>query len=108
MRRGSREALMAIADVSVGIKTLDHWIDGKPVSSKSGRFATVWNPASGEAQARVGFASVAEVDAAVASAQEAFVEWRPSALSRRAEIIFKFRELADANRKRIAELITLE
>ncbi len=99
---------MAIADVSVGIKTLDHWIDGKPVSSKSGRFGTVWNPASGEAQARVGFASVAEVDAAVASARKAFVEWRPSALSRRAEIIFKFRELADANRKRIAELITLE
>jgi malonate-semialdehyde dehydrogenase (acetylating)/methylmalonate-semialdehyde dehydrogenase len=91
-----------------GIKSVNHWIAGKPSASKSGRSGTVWNPATGEAQASVDFASVEEVDHAVATAKEAFHSWRASALSRRAEILFKFRELLDANRRKVAELITLE
>lgn len=54
------------------------------------------------------FASAEEVDRAIAVAKEAFKSWRQTPLSRRAEIMFKFRELIDANRKKIAELITLE
>jgi malonate-semialdehyde dehydrogenase (acetylating)/methylmalonate-semialdehyde dehydrogenase len=99
---------MAIADVAIGIKSVNHWIGGKVVASKSGRSGTVWNPATGEAQAKVDFASVAEVDQAVNAAKRAFAEWRATALSRRAEIMFKLRELVDANRRRIAEMITLE
>jgi len=104
---------MAIADVSASIKTtsiktLDHWISGRPVASESGRSGVVWNPATGQPQARVGFASAAEVDRAVESARQAFPAWRATALSRRSEILFKLRELIDANRRRIAELITLE
>jgi malonate-semialdehyde dehydrogenase (acetylating)/methylmalonate-semialdehyde dehydrogenase len=68
----------------------------------------VWNPATGDAQARVDFASAEEVDRAVESAKVAFPEWRATALSRRAEIMFKLRELVDANRRRIAEIITSE
>jgi malonate-semialdehyde dehydrogenase (acetylating)/methylmalonate-semialdehyde dehydrogenase len=68
----------------------------------------VWNPATGEPQARVDFASAEEVDRAVESAKSAFPEWRATALSRRAEIMFKLRELVDANRGRIAEIITSE
>ena len=90
------------------IKSVNHWISGKPVASKSGRSGKVWNPATGEAQAAVDFASVEEVDHAVAIAKEAFHSWRATALSRRSEILFKFRELLDANRRKIAELITLE
>jgi malonate-semialdehyde dehydrogenase (acetylating)/methylmalonate-semialdehyde dehydrogenase len=56
----------------------------------------------------VAFASVAEVDAAVATAKAAFPAWRATALSRRAEILFKMRELFDQNRRRIAELLTSE
>jgi malonate-semialdehyde dehydrogenase (acetylating)/methylmalonate-semialdehyde dehydrogenase len=68
----------------------------------------VWNPATGEAQAKVGLASSAEVDHAVEIAKQAFVEWRTSTLSRRAEVMFKVRELVDANRRRIAEILTSE
>jgi malonate-semialdehyde dehydrogenase (acetylating)/methylmalonate-semialdehyde dehydrogenase len=68
----------------------------------------VWNPAVGEVQARVDFANTREVDRAVESAKNAFAEWRSTPLSRRAEILFKFRELVDANRRRIAETITSE
>jgi malonate-semialdehyde dehydrogenase (acetylating)/methylmalonate-semialdehyde dehydrogenase len=91
-----------------GIKSVNHWIAGKPVASKSGRSGKVWNPATGEAHAAVDFASVEEVDHAVAVAKEAFHSWRATTLSRRSEILFKFRELLDANRRKVAELITLE
>ena len=99
---------MAIADVAIGIKSVNHWIGGKVVASSSGRSGTVWNPATGEVQAKVDFASVEEVDRAVDVAKRAFPDWRATALSRRAEIMFKLRELVDANRRRIAEMITLE
>jgi len=99
---------MAIADVTASIGTVNHWIGGKPVASQSGRSSVVWNPATGEAQAKVGLASVEEVDAVVASSKEAFPGWRATALSRRTETLFKLRELVDANRRRIAELLTLE
>ncbi|HEY3738435.1 MAG TPA: aldehyde dehydrogenase family protein, partial [Bryobacteraceae bacterium] len=76
--------------------------------SESGRSAPVWNPATGEARATVQFASIADVDHAVAVAQAAFASWRSTPISRRAEMMFKLRELVDANRREIAELITLE
>ena len=99
---------MAVADVSAGIRTISHWIGGKPVARGSGRSGVVWNPATGEVQARVHFASAKKVDDAVDAAKGAFPEWRATALSRRAEIMFKLRELVDANRRRIAEILTLE
>src|SRR5580700_11386450 len=98
---------MAIADIDVTsrIGTVNHWIGGKPVASQSGRSGVVWNPATGEAQARVDFASVEEVDQAVESAGRAFADWRATSLSRRSETMFKLRELVDANRRQIAELL---
>jgi malonate-semialdehyde dehydrogenase (acetylating)/methylmalonate-semialdehyde dehydrogenase len=103
---------MATADVAVGPETvhhpIHHWIGGKPAPSGSGRAGDVYNPATGEVRARIGLADVAEVDAAVAAAARAFPDWRATALSSRTEILFKLRELVDANRRRLAELITLE
>jgi len=93
---------------ATGIRTVNHWIAGKGVVSTSGRSGIVWNPATGEPQAHVDFASVAEVDHAVAAAHAAAPAWRATALSRRSEILFKFRELIDANRRKIAEMLTLE
>src|SRR5262249_49285294 len=74
----------------------------------SGRMGPVWNPATGEQQAEVDFASVGEVDNAVAVAKEAFAGWRQTSLSRRSEVMFHIRELVDANRKEIASLLTAE
>jgi len=99
---------MATITTGIELKTVSHWIGGKLLPSRSGRSGVVWNPATGEAQSHVAFADVAEVDLAVAKAKEAFPEWRATALSRRAETMFRLRELVDANRKAIAELLTLE
>jgi malonate-semialdehyde dehydrogenase (acetylating) / methylmalonate-semialdehyde dehydrogenase len=93
---------------AIGIRTVNHWIGGQPTPSKSGRSGIVWNPATGEEQAHVDFASAAEVDDVVQVAKDAFTTWRASALSRRAEIMFKMRELVDANRRKIATMISLE
>jgi malonate-semialdehyde dehydrogenase (acetylating) / methylmalonate-semialdehyde dehydrogenase len=88
--------------------TVSHWIDGKPQPATSGRSGAVMNPATGEVIAEVGFASAADVDLAVASAKAASVQWRVTALSRRAEILFAFRDLIARNRQRIAEAVSTE
>ncbi len=87
---------------------ISHWINGQPVAATSGRSGPVMNPASGETIAELDFASAADVDKAVEAARAAAHEWRATTLSRRSEILFRFRELAAQNRSRIAELIVRE
>ncbi|MCB5908024.1 CoA-acylating methylmalonate-semialdehyde dehydrogenase [Streptomyces pinistramenti] len=90
------------------MKTLSHWIGGKPVEGVSGNFGPVYNPATGAQEKQVPFASVDEVDAAVAAAKEAFGTWGTSSLAARTSVLFRYRELIDAHRDEIAELITAE
>ena len=90
------------------MRRVNHWIGGQLVASASGRSANVWDPATGEVQAQVDLANEDEVAHAIDVAKSAFPEWRATALSRRAEVMFKLRELVDANRRRIAELLTSE
>lgn len=87
---------------------INHWIDGQVVESSSGRSASVFNPATGEQTGAVDLGTIDEVGAAVAAAKAAFPEWRSTSLSRRAEVMFRLRELVDANRKEIARLLTAE
>ncbi len=88
--------------------TIDHWISGARVRSTSGRTGPVFQPATGEQQGEVGLASVEEIDAAVAAASDAFTSWRSSSLSKRAEIMFRFRQIVDSRRSEIIELISSE
>ena len=90
------------------MQRISHWVNNKVVAGTSGNVGKVYNPATGEVQAEVDLASVAEVDAVVAAAKEAFVTWRATNLSRRAEIMFRMRELVDANRKELANIVSLE
>src|SRR5271165_745677 len=99
---------MATIESGIALKRVSHWIGGTLVESKSSRAGTVWNPATGEPRASVDFASVEEVDQAVAAAAKAFPAWRATSLSRRSEIMFRTRELVHVNRRKIAELLTLE
>jgi len=85
-----------------------HWINGESVGATSGRSGVVANPATGAITAEVGFASVEDVDRAVASAKSASVEWRVTPLSKRAEVMFRLRSLIVENRNRLAEIISLE
>ena len=89
-------------------KELGHFIGGKAVAGKSGRFAEVFNPATGEASARVALADAAEVAAAVESAKAAFPKWAQTPPLMRARVMFKFKELLEQNRDRLARLIGSE
>ena len=99
---------MSAVEERIRLRRVSHWIGGKPVESQSGHSGTVWNPATGQPQASVDFASEDEVDGAVAAAKAAFPEWRATPLSRRSEILFRFRELIDTNRNEIARFLTSE
>lgn len=90
------------------ISKVSHWIDGVPFPATSGRSGAVMNPATGEQIAEVGFASVADIDHAVASAKAAAHAWRATALSRRSEILFRFRELVAHHKQQIAEIVSRE
>ena len=88
------------------MERISHWIGGKLVTGESGRSGPVFNPATGLQTHDVDFASEAEVDTAIQAAREAFPGWRKTSLSKRSDILFRIRELIDANRKEIGTLIT--
>jgi malonate-semialdehyde dehydrogenase (acetylating)/methylmalonate-semialdehyde dehydrogenase len=87
---------------------IDSFIASEARATTSNRSGTVWNPATGEPIAQVNFATVEDVDYAVAAAQAAFPAWRATSLSRRSEILFKLRNLVDANREKLAEILSTE
>jgi malonate-semialdehyde dehydrogenase (acetylating)/methylmalonate-semialdehyde dehydrogenase len=88
--------------------TIDHWIGGRLVAGTSGRTSPVYNPATGDVTAQVALASTDEVDAVVADAVRACAEWKQASLSRRAAVVFKFRELLAANVDELAAIVTAE
>jgi len=90
------------------MREIGHWVEGKAVAGTSGRFGPVWNPATGVQTAQVALASLEEINAVVATAKGAFPGWRATGLGRRAEVMFRFRELLYANRTDLAMLITAE
>jgi malonate-semialdehyde dehydrogenase (acetylating) / methylmalonate-semialdehyde dehydrogenase len=85
---------------------ISHFIGGKVVPGESGRAGPVYNPASGQQTHEVDFGSSAEVDRAVDTAREAFPAWRATSLSKRSEILFRFRELLDERRRNVAVELT--
>jgi malonate-semialdehyde dehydrogenase (acetylating)/methylmalonate-semialdehyde dehydrogenase len=90
------------------LREIPHWINGAPVVGTSGRYSDVYNPATGLVQARLSLASTEEIRSAVAAAKSAFPAWAASPPLRRARVLFRFRELFEANLDRIAAAITSE
>jgi malonate-semialdehyde dehydrogenase (acetylating)/methylmalonate-semialdehyde dehydrogenase len=90
------------------MNVINNFINGESVPSKSGRFADVFNPATGKVKAQVGLSSAQEVHAAIDSCQKAFPAWSETPPAKRAAIMFKYRELLMANQEIIAELISSE
>jgi malonate-semialdehyde dehydrogenase (acetylating)/methylmalonate-semialdehyde dehydrogenase len=89
-------------------RTIRHRIGGEETSGASTRTAPVYDPATGQVQAEVVLAEPGDVDAAVAAAREAFAEWSQASLSRRAKIMFAFRELLNRNVEELARIVSSE
>jgi len=90
------------------MREIGHFIGGAPVAGNSGKFGDVFNPASGEVQARVSLASADEVNKAVAAARAAFPAWAATPPLRRARVMFKLKELLERDRKELSAIITAE
>ncbi len=90
------------------VRDIRHFIDGQAFEGASGRFGDVFNPNTGEVQARVQLATTGEVDRAVQSAQAAFEGWASTNPQRRARVMFEFKRLVEANMNDLAELLSSE
>ncbi|APZ54406.1 CoA-acylating methylmalonate-semialdehyde dehydrogenase [Salipiger abyssi] len=90
------------------MKELTHFINGQHVKGTSGRFTEVFNPATGEAIAKVPLATAAELDEAVAKAAEAQKAWGATNPQRRARVMMKFGALINEHMDELAELVSME
>jgi malonate-semialdehyde dehydrogenase (acetylating) / methylmalonate-semialdehyde dehydrogenase len=89
-------------------KLINHWIDGKNYERTAERSGDVFNPATGEVQSKVAFATPAVVDEAVESAWKASQTWRHASIAKRTKVLFAFRQLVDKHTVELAKLLTLE
>jgi malonate-semialdehyde dehydrogenase (acetylating)/methylmalonate-semialdehyde dehydrogenase len=87
---------------------INHFIGGSTAEGTSTRTAPVFDPATGVVQKEVRLGSVADIDTAVQAAASAFPSWADSSLAKRQAILFAFRELLNARKGELAEILTSE
>jgi len=90
------------------MRTIQHFIAGKEVAGSGTRFGEVFNPATGEVQARVQFANQADLDHAVSAALEAFPRWSGTPPVIRARVMYRFKQLLEENMDKLSEIVTSE
>src|SRR5262245_9782570 len=90
------------------MREITHFIDGAHFTGASGRFGDVFNPNTGEVQARVQFATEAEVDRVVQAALRAQQNWALVNPQRRARVMFEFKRLVEARMDELAEILSSE
>ena len=90
------------------MREIGHFVGGKRVKGISGRFGDVFNPNTGEVQAKVAFAATSEVAQAIANAQSAQPVWAATNPQRRTRVLFKFLELVQKEFETLAKLLSSE
>ncbi len=89
------------------MSSIPHLINGEHIATE-GRTTDVFNPSTGEVIHQLGLASRATVQQAIDAAQAAFPAWRNTPPAKRAQVLFRFKQLLEANEQRIARLISEE
>ncbi len=92
----------------MNLPTVGHFISGHRQPSTSGRTAEVFDPALGAVTKLVALANQAEIESAIKSANAAFPAWRDTSLAKRQQVMFAFRELLNARKGELAQIITSE
>ncbi len=90
------------------MRELHHFVNGQSVSGTSGRFADVFDPNTGEVQARVSLATPSELDSAVQAAVNAQPAWAATNPQKRARVMFEFKRLLEANMDELAHMLSAE
>lgn len=89
------------------MNTITHLINGE-MRPADGRSVNVFNPATGVAIRQVELASATTVHEAIAAAKAALPGWRDLPPARRAQILYRFKQLLETNQKEIVALISEE
>ncbi|MEP3050743.1 MAG: CoA-acylating methylmalonate-semialdehyde dehydrogenase [Erythrobacter sp.] len=89
------------------MRQIDHFLVGG-AGAQPTRKHHVWNPSTGEIQAEVGLGDAALLEKAVATAQQVQPGWAATNPQKRARVMFKFKELVEANMQSLAELLSSE
>ena len=87
---------------------LNNYVNGKWVSSNSGKFREVPNPATAQILAKVPVSTSTELDEAIKAAHRAFQDWRKVPVTKRVQYLFKLKELMETNFEDLARCITEE
>ena len=87
---------------------VEHLINGRKVMSNGDRRQDLYNPATGEITGQVALASAATVEEAISAAEAAFPAWRNTPPAKRAQIIFRYKNLLEKHADEIDLLLTLE
>ncbi len=90
------------------MKIIDHFVEGKNYSGNSERTSIIYNPATGEATAKVKLGSTKDLNSAVEVAQQAFLNWSNTPPLQRARVLFKFKELIEKNEDELIKIIVSE
>ena len=90
------------------MRDIQHFISGAAQPGVSGRFGEVFDPNTGEVQAKVALATPAELDAAVQAALKAQPAWAATNPQRRARVMFEFKRLVEARMDELAALLSSE
>ena len=90
------------------MRDIQHFISGAAQPGVSGRFGEVFDPNTGEVQAKVALAAAAEVDGAVQAALSAQPAWAATNPQRRARVMFEFKRLVEARMDELAALLSSE
>jgi malonate-semialdehyde dehydrogenase (acetylating)/methylmalonate-semialdehyde dehydrogenase len=90
------------------MRELTHFVNGAALAGTSGRFGDIYNPNTGEVQARVPLATVEELGSAVAAASAAWPVWASTNPQRRARVMFEFKRLVEAHMDELANLLSSE
>ena len=88
-------------------KIIEHWINGSFHSSSSDRFGDIFNPASGEVISKLPMGNKSDLEKTVTAAEAAYASWSKTSITKRAQVMFKFKELLESHREELTELITL-
>jgi malonate-semialdehyde dehydrogenase (acetylating)/methylmalonate-semialdehyde dehydrogenase len=90
------------------MRDIQHFVNGAAFAGVGVRFGDVFNPNTGEVQAKVTFAATSDLDAAVQAAAAAQVGWAATNPQRRARVMFEFKRLVEARMDELAGLLSSE
>jgi len=89
------------------VLNIKNFIDGEWAESE-GQIKDIANPATGKVIARVPISTQDDIDAAVASAQEAFPDWRRTPPLARVRCLFRLKDLLEENFEELSRIQTME